>query len=146
MPARLQHYKLFLYNEVNTNGDPIHFTLMAESEPMKTEEALSDPKWICAMKEELNSIEKNKTWELVDLQERNKLIGVREVYKVKENPKGEIIKHETRLVAKVFFQIEGIYFEEVFASLARTETIRLVIGIANNNNWSIYQWMSNMHF
>ncbi|CAI8586343.1 unnamed protein product [Vicia faba] len=32
---------------------------MAESEPVNEEEALSDPKWICAMKEELESIEKN---------------------------------------------------------------------------------------
>lgn len=45
---------------------------MAETEPVKTEETLSDPRWICATKEELESIEKNKTWELVDLLEGKK--------------------------------------------------------------------------
>lgn len=41
--------------------------LMDEYEPVKTNEAFSDPKWICVMNEELESIEKNKTWELVDI-------------------------------------------------------------------------------
>lgn len=45
---------------------------MAESEPVKMEEALSDPKWIYAMKEELESIEKNNTWELAYLPDRKK--------------------------------------------------------------------------
>lgn len=68
---------------------------MAKSELVKTKEALSDPKWICAIKEALKSIEKNKTWELVDLPQGKKSIGVRWVYKVKENPKCEIVKHKT---------------------------------------------------
>lgn len=67
---------------------------MVESEPMKNEEALSDPKLICVMKEELKSIEKNKIWELVKLPQGNKPIGVKWVYKVNANHKGEIIKHK----------------------------------------------------
>ena len=42
-----------LYCQVD---DPIHF-----------EDAIKDRKWIEAMDDEINSIEKNKTWELVDL-------------------------------------------------------------------------------
>lgn len=45
---------------MNDNGDLTHFTFMVESESLKTEEALSDPKWICAMKVELKLIDKNK--------------------------------------------------------------------------------------
>ncbi|KAI5434094.1 hypothetical protein KIW84_021092 [Lathyrus oleraceus] len=87
LPHRLRDYERFQDNEVNNDGDFVHFVLMAESEPVNEEEALSDPKWICSMKEELESIEKNGTWELVDLPLGKKLIGVRWVYKVKENPK-----------------------------------------------------------
>ena len=50
---------------------------MAEFKLVKEEEALGDPKWICAMKKELKSIEENKTWELVKLPEGKKMIGVR---------------------------------------------------------------------
>lgn len=75
---------------------------MAESEPVKTKEVLSDSKWICAMMEELKSIEKNKNWEIVDFIQGKSLIGVKWMYKVKENPKGEDVKHKTILVAKEF--------------------------------------------
>lgn len=61
------------------------------------------------------------------------------MYKVKANPKGEIIKHKARLVVNGFLQKEGIYFEEVFAPVAKSETIRLGVGTKNNNNWSTYQ-------
>lgn len=93
---------MFRDNKVNDNANFVYFTLMAEFEPVSAEEALSDPKWICAMKEELESIEKNSTWELVDLPKWKKSIGVEWVFKVKENPNGEIIKYNTQLVAKGF--------------------------------------------
>lgn len=44
MHARLQDCELFPNNEMNDNGDLVHFTLMAESELVKTKETLSDPK------------------------------------------------------------------------------------------------------
>lgn len=61
MPQKIQDCELFRDNEVNDDGDFIHFALVAESEPVKTKEVLSDPKCICVMKEELESIEKNNT-------------------------------------------------------------------------------------
>lgn len=80
---------------------------------------------------------------------RKKPIGMRWVFKVKENPKGEIIKHKARLVAKGFLQREGRDFEEVFILVARNETIRLVTGIVNNNTHlpngrqiCIFEWTS----
>lgn len=54
---------------------------MAESGSVRTEEALSDPKWIYDMKEELKSIEKNNTLEFVDLPYGKKPIGVTWVFK-----------------------------------------------------------------
>lgn len=75
MPIRLQDCDLFHDNEVNDDGDIIHLVLMDESESVKIEDALSGPKWICTMNEELESVEKNKTMELVDLPQGKKLIG-----------------------------------------------------------------------
>lgn len=45
------------------------------------------------------------------------------MYKVKENPKGEVVKHKVRLVAKGFLKKEDIDFEEVFALVPRIEII-----------------------
>lgn len=87
-PTILQDCELFQDNKINDGGDFVHFAHMNESEPVKMEEALSDTKWNCAIKEELELIDKNKTWELVDLPKGKKSFGVRWVHKVKVNPNG----------------------------------------------------------
>ncbi|GAU50018.1 hypothetical protein TSUD_331710 [Trifolium subterraneum] len=108
-------------------------------EAVNFEDAVKDEKWLNAMNEEIESIERNNTWELVDLPHGKKAIGVKWVYKVKLNPKGEITTHKARLVVKGFLQKEGIDFNEVFAPVARMETIRLVTALAHHNNWLMHQ-------
>nr|GEY65711.1 ribonuclease H-like domain, reverse transcriptase, RNA-dependent DNA polymerase [Tanacetum cinerariifolium] len=51
---------------------------------------------------------------------------------------GDIIKHKARLVAKGYIQQHGIDFEEVFAPVAKMETIRLLLAIAANNKWEVH--------
>lgn len=53
LSQRLQDCELFRDNDVNDDGDFVHFALMTESKPVNMEEALSDPKWIYSMKEEM---------------------------------------------------------------------------------------------
>ncbi|CAJ2632822.1 unnamed protein product [Trifolium pratense] len=139
MPARLQDCETTPNDQVNDEGEIVHYAFLADTEPVSMSEALSDPKWINAMIEELDSIENNDTWSLVSLPHGKKAIDVKWVFKVKVNSQGEVTRHKARLVAKGFLQKEGIDFEEVFAPVARIETIRLVVGLANINNWSIYQ-------
>lgn len=43
---------------------------------------------------------KNRAWELADLLSGHKAIGLKLIYKLKKNLKGEIIKHKARFVAK----------------------------------------------
>jgi hypothetical protein len=57
--------------------------------------------WLKAMKEEINAIEKNKTWYLVDKTDK-KEIDVKWIYKLKLRPNGEIAKYKARLVARGF--------------------------------------------
>lgn len=60
---------------------------------------------------------------------RDKTIGLKWVYKLKDS-KGCIVKHKARLVAKGYVQRQGIDFDEVFAPVARIETVRLIIALA----------------
>jgi Reverse transcriptase (RNA-dependent DNA polymerase) len=57
------------------------------------------------------------------------------------NAQGEVERYKARIVAKGYKQKTGIYYEEVFASVARMETIRLLISLAAQNKWSIFKWM-----
>src|ERR1044072_8819679 len=113
--------------------------LSAEMGPISFEQALEEPRWVQAMKEELNSIKKNDTWQLTDLPSNKKAIPLKWVYKVKVKPNGEIAKYKASLVAKGFLQKEGLDYGEVFAPVARMETIRLVVATASYFNWHIHQ-------
>nr|GEW64048.1 ribonuclease H-like domain, reverse transcriptase, RNA-dependent DNA polymerase [Tanacetum cinerariifolium] len=108
---------------------------LAEDEPKNYKEASSDQKWIEAMKVELDFINRNNTWELTTLPKGHKAIGLKWVFKTKKDANGNIIKHKARLVAKGYIQDHGIDFKEVFALVARMETIRLLLAIAANNKW-----------
>ncbi|GKA59938.1 reverse transcriptase [Tanacetum coccineum] len=91
------------------------------------------------MDEEISAIEKNKTWEMAELPEGHKPIGVKWVYKKKMNATGEIQRYKARLVAKGYRQKAGIDYDEIFAPVARMETIRLLISQSAQNGWKIYQ-------
>ena len=54
------------------------------------------------MNNEIITIERNQTWDLVYLPANKNPIDVKWVYKAKLNEKGEIDKHKARLVAKGF--------------------------------------------
>ena len=60
------------------------------------------------------------------------------VYKVKRDERGAIVKHNARLVARGFVQREGIDFEEVFAPVARMESIRLLLALAAVKYWRVH--------
>nr|GEW86292.1 ribonuclease H-like domain, reverse transcriptase, RNA-dependent DNA polymerase [Tanacetum cinerariifolium] len=91
-----------------------------------------------AMKVELDSINRKNIWELTTLPTGHKAIGLKWVFKTKKDANGNIIKHKARLVAKGYIQEHGIEFEEVFAPVARMETIRLLLAIVANRKWEVH--------
>ena len=118
---------------------------MVVLEPTDFSKAEKDPKWRVAMKEELTMIEKNpmieknQTWKLVKRPEDRKFIGVKWIFRTKLNANGSINKHKARLVVKGYAQIFGIDFSDTFAPVARLETIRLLLAIASQNGWKVFQ-------
>ena len=49
-----------------------------------------------------------------------------------------MIKHKARLVAKGYVQKQGVNYEEVFASVARIESIRLILALAARAVWTVH--------
>jgi hypothetical protein len=47
-----------------------HYSLISSFEPFKVENALHDLEWVVAIQEELNNIELNKVWSLVESQSK----------------------------------------------------------------------------
>jgi len=67
-----------------------------------------------------------------------KPIGLKWVFKLKKDPNGKVIKHKARLVAKGYAQVQGVDFEEVFAPVARIETVRVLLALVAQGGWEVY--------
>jgi hypothetical protein len=52
---------------------------------------------------------------------------------------GTVIQNKSHLVAKGYFQEEGIDFEESFAPVARLEAVRIFLAYAAHRNMVVYQ-------
>nr|GFC92687.1 ribonuclease H-like domain, reverse transcriptase, RNA-dependent DNA polymerase [Tanacetum cinerariifolium] len=119
----------------NTKEVETNTLLLTEEEPRNYKEASIDKKWIEAMEIELDSINKNDTWILTTLPVNQKAIGLKWVFRTKKDAKGNIIKYKARLVAKGYVQEQGIDFDEVFATVARIKTVRLILALAAYHGW-----------
>ena len=112
--------------------------LLVNEEPWDWNEAKGEIVWREACEDEINSIKKNKTLTLVELPVGSKAIGLKWVFKLKRNADGSISKYKARLVAKGYVQRHGVDYEEVFAPVARIETVRVIIALAASNGWEIH--------
>jgi ABC-type uncharacterized transport system substrate-binding protein len=90
------------------------------------------------MRDEITSIKENRTWELIELPSGHCAIGLRWVFKQKKDESGAVIKYKARLVAKGYVQQVGVDFEEVFAPVARMESVHLILALAVDEGWEVH--------
>ena len=91
------------------------------------------------MKEEVQKIEKNNTWELVHRPKGNNVVGTKWVFRNKRNEQGEIVRNKEILICRGYSQQEGIDFGETFAHVSRLEVVRIFLEYAANKKFNIYQ-------
>ncbi|KAH9678583.1 retrovirus-related pol polyprotein from transposon RE1 [Citrus sinensis] len=96
--------------------------LSAVSIPNSVQEALKDPKWKAAMNDEMRSLQKNQTWELVDLPPGKKPVGCRWIYTIKYKADGSIERYKARLVAKGYTQTYGIDYTDTMQWTRTTQS------------------------
>ena len=90
-----------LYEQTPILDEQLQFSLFS-SQPTSFNAGMKDAQWVKSMNEEIDAIEKNLTWDLVDIPANKTSIGVKWVYKTKLNEKGELEKNKERLVSKVY--------------------------------------------
>ncbi|MCO5594522.1 hypothetical protein L7F22_048554 [Adiantum nelumboides] len=93
--------------------------------------------WEHAMKKELSSIAKNKTWELVPLPKGRKALPCKWVYKKKIASNVE--NYKAHLVAKGFKQEYGVDFQEIFSPVVKMTTLRMLLALVATEDMELDQ-------
>nr|GEU81124.1 putative ribonuclease H-like domain-containing protein [Tanacetum cinerariifolium] len=111
---------------------------LSQEKPKKVIHALRDPSQIETMQEELLQFKLQNVWTLVDLPNGKRVIDTKWVFKNKKDERGIMIRNKARLVAQGHTQ-EGINYDDVFAPIARIETIRLFLAYKSFKDFVVYQ-------
>jgi hypothetical protein len=82
------------------------------------------------MVEEMESLHKNETWDLVELPNGRNLIGRKWVFKKKMSNIGQVERLKARLVEKGYSQVKVIQLDEIFSSVAKLNSIRVLMSVA----------------
>ena len=97
---------------------------LSQVEPTKVEEALQDESWVEAMHNELES---------------EHIIGTKWIFPNKIDEEVNVICNKARLVVQGYSQIEGVDYDETFAPVARMESIRILLALACQLKFKLYQ-------
>nr|GFC13521.1 retrovirus-related Pol polyprotein from transposon TNT 1-94 [Tanacetum cinerariifolium] len=107
--------------------------------PSSVAKSLEDPNWVAAMQEEMQQLYHQQVWKLVPLPAGKTAIGTKWILKNKRDAKGIMVRNKARLVAQGHSQEEGIDYDEVFAPVARIESIRLFLAFSLYMGFMVYQ-------
>ena len=95
--------------------------------------------WEGAVNRELNSLHEKSVWKVVPLPRGAKLVGMKWVFKVKQDENGHVSKFKARLVCQGFRQTYGVDYFETYAPVADYTTIRFMLALGAHNDWEIHQ-------
>jgi hypothetical protein len=105
---------------------------ITDDDPRTVREAvdLEDGKlWKKAMDEEMEALDKNEAWDLVEFSTGRNPIHNKWVFKKKLNGEGKVEKYKARLVEKGYSQVEGIDFGEIFSLVAKLTSIIFMLSV-----------------
>jgi len=109
-----------------------------DSEPSTFDAAAKHKVWKDAMVEEYESILKNDVWEVVPGPQGKSIVTSKWIYKIEHVADGSVEKFKARFVVRCFSQKERIDYDEIFASVSRYTSIRIILSLALVFDWN---WM-----
>lgn len=89
------------------------------------------------MQAEIDALYKNNAWTLVSLPPKYKIIGCKQIYKIKFLPNGSIKHYKAQLMAKSFLQTLGLNYFETFSLVVKPTTIKIVLVLTLFCKWPI---------
>jgi len=114
-------------------------SLDESSIPRSYEEAMQYEDWKESVSDEANAMIKNDTWFESELPKGKKAVTSKWIFTIKYLPDGTIDRKKTRLVARGYTQTYGEDYIDTFAPVAKLHTIRIVLSLAVNLEWELWQ-------
>jgi hypothetical protein len=90
------------------------------------------------MQEEFNNFKRNQVWPLVERPKQN-IVRTKCVFCNKQNEHRVVTRNKVRLVDKGYSQVKDLDFEETFISVARLESIHILLTYATYHDFKLYQ-------
>ncbi|GJQ88928.1 ribonuclease H-like domain-containing protein [Tanacetum coccineum] len=115
-------------------------------EPSTYHQACTSKDWVAAMNNEMEALNKKRTWVVTDLPPGRKPIRCKWIYKIKYKSNGDIERYKARFMAKGYIQKEGVYYDEIFSHVVKMVTLRCLISFAVNQGWPLFQLYVNNAF
>lgn len=132
IPSKYDNYELYMAFEA------INYVENVPSNFQELEHREDKDLWMNAMMREIDSINKNKTWELVDKPENKEILDTRWVYAYKSIEKEQRDKYKARLVVRGFAQ-KDVNYDELYSPVAKMTTIRTLLSIGNQFSFHFQQ-------
>ncbi|KAL0641351.1 hypothetical protein Bca4012_102606 [Brassica carinata] len=107
--------------------------------PRSYEEAIMDKEWKESVGAEAGAMIKNDTWYESELPKAKKAVSSKWIFTIKYKADGKVERKKSRLVARGFTQTYGEDYIETFAPVAKLHTIRIVLSLAVNLGWGLWQ-------
>nr|GEY10132.1 hypothetical protein [Tanacetum cinerariifolium] len=127
-------------NQLRSDGDMCMYALSVSTmEPKNVKEAMTNPAWIESMQEDLLQFKKLDVWVLVPIPDNISPLTLKWIFKNKHDEEQMVIRNKSRLVVRGYRQVEGLDFEESFASVARMEAIRIFLAYATHKSFTVFQ-------
>ena len=117
-------------------GDPLG------GDPTSLREAQAAPDWLeweKAIEVEMENLRMHETYELVVKPPGARTIGCTLVFHRKRDAEGAVTQHKVRVVAQGFSQIPGQDFDQTFAPVAKSSSLRVMITLAARFGWPMIQ-------
>jgi hypothetical protein len=95
--------------------------------------------WKEAVDRELDSLDRARTWDVVDKVEEGKEVDSKWVFKVTRLEDGRIDKFKARLVAQGFTQCPGFNFDKTYATVIYIDSLQLLLAITAVQGYGLQQ-------